>query len=444
MPEPSDLEIPPPKDWQCFERWACDLFSAEWKTQAKMHGRTGQPQHGVDIYGQPEGSREFQGVQCKKKDQLAGSNISADILRREVKKAKAFTPPLARFILASTGPRDASVQRIARQLSQENQAQGLFSVEVMFWDDFLDMYDRHEEVFSQHYGGLLPEVRIRGGAGEMRSATFMFDEAHGQERWRHLSPTIGHGYSAAHRALLPYGTVTTNKGSPFSHTILKKCCVLILPMPFGILVEPTEYEALAHWVNQGGRLLISGFYFMEAHIYTNFSSLANRLQMDFGRNLIMPRGRISRDDQNEQAFPVRRDLCALVKPCSSDPGHPIMKGVEKIALQSSCTVRSCAQAINNSLEIRTDKSISLLTPARGELNPVVPYKFDIIYKCDVDNTKQAVFAVACSYGKGCVVATGSWRMFINDYFEDRETDNDKLFLNSVRWLLGDTAGTVDE
>lgn len=151
MPEPSDLEIPPPKDWQLFERWACDLFSAEWETNAKIHGRTGQPQHGVDIYAQPKGSSEWYGVQCKKKDELAGSNLTVDELRKEVEKAKEFTPPLTRFIIATTGPRDASVQQYARQFSVENQAKGLFSIDIMFWDDFLEMYDRHPSIFRQHF-----------------------------------------------------------------------------------------------------------------------------------------------------------------------------------------------------------------------------------------------------------------------------------------------------
>ncbi|NIM10968.1 MAG: hypothetical protein GTO45_03190 [Candidatus Aminicenantes bacterium] len=155
MPEPSDLEIPPPKDWQRFERLTCDIFSAEWMTAANMHGREGQPQHGVDIYGQPKGSKEWYGVQCKRKGRLAGCNITADEFRREVMKAKKFTPPLARFILATTGARNATVQQIARQLSQKNQEKGLFSVDVIFWEDFLHMYDRHKEVFRQHYDNLL-------------------------------------------------------------------------------------------------------------------------------------------------------------------------------------------------------------------------------------------------------------------------------------------------
>jgi len=49
--EPSDLAIPPPIDRQKFERCMQDLFAAEWG-RAELRGPTGQPQNGIDVYGQ--------------------------------------------------------------------------------------------------------------------------------------------------------------------------------------------------------------------------------------------------------------------------------------------------------------------------------------------------------------------------------------------------------
>jgi hypothetical protein len=46
------LRLPPPSNWQDFERLYVDVFSRIWKTNdAEMHGRTGQPQAGIDVYG---------------------------------------------------------------------------------------------------------------------------------------------------------------------------------------------------------------------------------------------------------------------------------------------------------------------------------------------------------------------------------------------------------
>ena len=46
---------PPPADWQKFELITSELFSAEWQCRAERYGRQGQPQRGVDVYGQPDG-----------------------------------------------------------------------------------------------------------------------------------------------------------------------------------------------------------------------------------------------------------------------------------------------------------------------------------------------------------------------------------------------------
>ena len=296
----------------------------------------------------------------------------------------------------------------------------------------------HEEEFEK----LTSQLRAQSAEGrsgmndESTVTTFMFDEAHGQRRWRHLPPTIDLGYSEACQAIVGHGSVISNKDGPLTETTLRKCEVLILPMPFGTLVDATEYEALAHWVNQGGCLIMCGFYFMESHLYTNFSTLAKRLQIDFGRNLIMPRGRTTRDDALKQAFAVNRDLCAIVEPSSDAPEHPILSGVKRIALQSSCTIHSRGQKeANSELELQTGINVSVMSPARGEYNDQFEDKFDVIYEYNVEETRSAIFLVAKPFGKGRVIATGTWRVFINDYMADPAVNNSRLFLNSALWLL---------
>jgi hypothetical protein len=105
-PEPSDLPIPAPKDWQVFERHMRDLLEADWGPPVEMNGRTGQPQCGVDIYGRPKGADGYHGVQCKQKDGLCGGTVTDKELKAEVKKAKKFRPKIKHFILAisSTTP----------------------------------------------------------------------------------------------------------------------------------------------------------------------------------------------------------------------------------------------------------------------------------------------------------------------------------------------------
>jgi hypothetical protein len=86
----SDHQWPPPADWQKFERITCEIFSAEWQCRAERHGRQGQPQRGVDVYGQPNGKAAWYGIQCKQKDSLAGTTVTPAELKAEVEKALNF------------------------------------------------------------------------------------------------------------------------------------------------------------------------------------------------------------------------------------------------------------------------------------------------------------------------------------------------------------------
>src|SRR5437588_8975676 len=96
----------PPNDPTAFESLCLDLWKEIWNGQAQKNGRTGQPQAGVDIFGQHQG--KWVGVQCKQKDGLLRRRVTITELEQEVAAAKLFTPPLSTFILATTRPRDAA------------------------------------------------------------------------------------------------------------------------------------------------------------------------------------------------------------------------------------------------------------------------------------------------------------------------------------------------
>jgi hypothetical protein len=59
------LDLPQPRDWQVFEDLCRDLWAERWgNPNTRKHGRTGQKQRGVDIFGQPaDGAWE---VCCKR------------------------------------------------------------------------------------------------------------------------------------------------------------------------------------------------------------------------------------------------------------------------------------------------------------------------------------------------------------------------------------------
>ena len=100
------------------------------------------------------------GVQCKGKDAGLGATVTEDELLSEVKKAKGFRPPLATWTLVTSAPKDARIEEFARQITAKHQANGLFAVRVLGWEDLLSLMARYPSVIDQHYPDLAPATRI--------------------------------------------------------------------------------------------------------------------------------------------------------------------------------------------------------------------------------------------------------------------------------------------
>ena len=117
MSELTGTQIPRPIDEQAFERcmeilWRCILKDEN----AKLYGRRGQKQRGVDIVGTRDGDpQQIVGVQCKLKG--VGGKLTEDEIRDEVRKALTFRPLLAEYIIVTTAPDDAELDKLARELS---------------------------------------------------------------------------------------------------------------------------------------------------------------------------------------------------------------------------------------------------------------------------------------------------------------------------------------
>ncbi len=132
-----EKQIAAPKSWEKFEDLCLALFRLVWADPlTRKHGRRGQPQHGVDIYGSidPSGVVIY-GVQCKGKDANYGAKATVAELNAELAKADKFNLPLQKWIFATTAPADAALQEAARVLSKERVNRGRFGVDVLGWED---------------------------------------------------------------------------------------------------------------------------------------------------------------------------------------------------------------------------------------------------------------------------------------------------------------------
>ena len=146
-------QIAPPKEWGTFEDLCHALFKEVWEDPlAQKNGRRGQKQHGVDVFGSVDGDRRsYQGVQCKGKDANYGSTADWPEVIAEVAKAEQFSPKLQHWIFATTAPVDAALQKLARELSIQRRALGLFSVDVLGWEEVLALMADAPEVVAEFY-----------------------------------------------------------------------------------------------------------------------------------------------------------------------------------------------------------------------------------------------------------------------------------------------------
>jgi hypothetical protein len=129
-----EKQIAAPKSWEKFEDLCHALFRLVWADPlTHKHGRRGQSQHGVDIYGSIDPSGVvIHGVQCKGKDANYGAKATIAELNAELAKADKFNPPLRKWIFATTAPADATLQEAA-------------------WEDVQSLLASYPDVLEQFY-----------------------------------------------------------------------------------------------------------------------------------------------------------------------------------------------------------------------------------------------------------------------------------------------------
>jgi tetratricopeptide (TPR) repeat protein len=147
----------PPANWQDFEQLCYDLFRRLWRDQGtELHGRRGQPQAGVDAYGENKDDNKLCGVRCKGKNGAYGAAVTKKELIAEIEKAKKFKPPLDRFILVTTAPNDAIIQATSREITETHRNAGLFDVEVKGWDNLKQLITDFPEIVKKYFSDLAP------------------------------------------------------------------------------------------------------------------------------------------------------------------------------------------------------------------------------------------------------------------------------------------------
>ncbi len=138
-------QILKPENWQDFEELCKILWGEIWECpEIKKNGRTGQNQHGVDIYGIPKGQIKYFGIQCKGKDEYTKAVLTEKEINAEIEKAKNFKPSLKKIYFATTANKDESLEQFIRLKNVEHIEINLFEVHLFCWEDIAYLIEQNK------------------------------------------------------------------------------------------------------------------------------------------------------------------------------------------------------------------------------------------------------------------------------------------------------------
>lgn len=164
MPSLDSMVIPPPRSWDEFEAITLSCIKIKWSSpNFTRHGRGGQEQHGVDLYGLDD-LRRIVGVQCKHT-----TSVGMPVVLKEIEKAEGFEPQLHALYLATSAPTDSNLQREIRLESERRVQAGRFPVGIFFWEDLITELRKNRDEFRKHY----PDIHLVDDPPAIRGARLL-------------------------------------------------------------------------------------------------------------------------------------------------------------------------------------------------------------------------------------------------------------------------------
>lgn len=145
--------IQKPENWQDFETLCKKLWGEifEIPHEIKKNGRSGQAQHGVDVYGIPKGETKYVGIQCKGKDNYTDAKLTESEVDSEIEKSKNFKPTLGTLIFVTTANKDAKIEEYIRLKNDEND----FKILLFCWEDIADFIEENRNTHDWYVKNLM-------------------------------------------------------------------------------------------------------------------------------------------------------------------------------------------------------------------------------------------------------------------------------------------------
>jgi len=256
-----------------------------------------------------------------------------------------------------------------------------------------------------------------GKAQEERAKTraVAIDVSHRQDEWYSLV--------AAVRRVVEGNALELKNGIAAHINDLLDCKVLVMALGWHTEFSRQDITLVRDWVQAGGGLFLLGFYLADIHHETNPSALGRTLGFSFRNDIVMPPGRTSRRESQDQAFDTNGQFAVLLPVLAGDD-HPITRDIRDLAVLSACSI----DTINvPEYQMRMPSDSAVVVEVTGRPNEA-GYLRQIHEYVPTSRSEPTILA-AWQYGQGRVVAAGTWKLFTLD-----QRDNLRFVRNAIAWL----------
>ena len=135
-----------------------ELREMQRKIQAEIYDdEKMQKQYGVDVIS--PGPNGIVAIQCK---DYQDACISTAMIDEWIQSAEEFKPQIDHFVIAIGGKTDGKIQKHVLGIDQFRRNNGLFSVEVLFWEEISMFLKMNPQILSRYY----PFIKVDGSLNQ--------------------------------------------------------------------------------------------------------------------------------------------------------------------------------------------------------------------------------------------------------------------------------------
>ncbi len=267
-------------------------------------------------------------------------------------------------------------------------------------------------------------IRLVGRPNIAEVTDIAIDFSHQQHQWNNLD-------SAINQSKQPFTKI--ERGILEQPDLIQDSRVLVIPPPRQMHFTKPEIDQIENWVDTGGGLFLMGYY-DERHHSSNFSELAWRFDFNFRDDLLLPSpkskeniGQLSQNARS-QVFSRSSNYAVRVTINSQSPTHPILNQVQELAFLSSASIVLTSTEEQNWI-LRSPEDTYIMRPI-GHIQS--DGSRPAIDKWEPDQQGTVPILAARTWNQGRIVVSGTWKLWIVDY-----GDNRQLIENILQWLSGE-------